>query len=271
MAGEGFSRLSPDITYNDEETTCRGCLSSRNVSTEVSASFVAARADGARSAPLAPCCVRSRPPRSPGWEMAGKRLRRLAFPRSTPLRRGGGIGRRITRYLSAPAFAARTPRSRFRTGGRSTGGRPSVSGTSWVLPAPFDTHDVPLVVTVVVMVAIGGRGGATARRDSGGKWWGGGGSAAPAAFALHPSAHMVTERVCRARGCRARGGERAEAADGGGGDRARAVERVGVEGRARPWKGPAGRWVGTVAGCRVAGCGCGGYRCPRQGMSCGTT
>ncbi len=167
MAGEGFSRLSPDITYNDEEATCRGCLSSRNVSTEVSASFVAARADGARSAPLAPCCVRSRPPRSPGWEMAGKRLRRLAFPRSTPLRRGGGIGRRITRYLSAPAFAARTPRSRFRTGGRSPGGRPAVSGTSWVLPAPFDTHDVPLVVTVVVMAAIGGRGGATARRDFG--------------------------------------------------------------------------------------------------------
>ncbi len=159
-----------------------------------------------------------------------------------------------SRVTSAPWPSPPVPRALASArGGRSTGGRPSVSGTSWVLPAPFDTHDVPLVVTVVVMVAIGGRGGATARRDFGwgvaGRRW----ERCPRRLcSASIGAHGYGACLSRA-WLQSRGGERAEAADGGGGDRARAVERVGVEGRARPWKGPAGRWVGTVAGGRVAG------------------
>lgn len=155
-----------------------------------------------------------------------------------------------------------------------------MSGTPWVPPALFDTHGVPLVVTVVEMSAIGGRGERRLAEFSGGRAVVPDGSAALASFALHPSAHLVTERVRRARGCRAkaaRGGRcRRRGGRQGAGSGARAAATpVSAGGRRR--QGTAGECESReVGGNRPAAaewsvCGCGGYRCPRQGMSCGTT
>lgn len=188
------------------------------------------------------------------------------------------VGSEHARAVTSARRLLATPRS------RACPERPVVdylmSGTPWVPPALFDTHGVPLVVTVVEMSTIGGRGERRLVECSGGSAVVRRGKGCPASFALHPSAHLVTERVRRARGCRAkaaRGGRRRRRGgrQGAGSGARAAATPVSAGGRRR--QGTAGECESReVGGNRLAAaewsvCGCGGYRCPRQGMSCGTT
>ena len=200
MSGGGLARLSRDIAYNDEDGRAR---------------------DACRHAtcPLRRVCIPRRLARAALVAPARAGLRALVPPRSS---RAGNVRAacppsRISMvdvtsprwwHRGAPASPLRRAVYWHASLARLPPG-PSVvdylmSGTPWVPPALFDTHGVPLVVTVVEMSAIGGRGERRLAECSGGRAVVPDGSAALASFALHPSAHLVTERVRRARGCRAK-------------------------------------------------------------------